>query len=88
MAWNSDAIVWLNDEHKGSVLVGPYGFAWRKASKVFVAVFDEKSSAPVGAYQRFTAWSTIKMFNAADADISVVTRFVRTGLLPASAKTG
>jgi len=88
VAWNSEAIVWLNDEQKGRVIVGPYGFAWWDRSKVILASFGEKAEVPIGAVHRFTAWEGVKSFHTVDATTSVVLRFVRTGLLPASTRTG
>ena len=85
-SWRANAVVWLNDQKRGRVVTGAFGFAWWEGRKVYVAAFLEYSTNPVVAYMDFTDWNDVRVYSTAESPIEEVVRFVKTGLFPAQGK--
>ncbi len=82
VAWRHEAVVWFNDEKRGKVLAGSYGFAWWEDKMVFIGAHAIFQGQPVMAFQQFQTWSEVRSFPILVAPLSAIMRFVRTGLPP------
>lgn len=88
--WRTDAAVWVNDQERGRIVAGSFGFVWWSGRKVFCASFDKYQPSPISAYKDF--WEKFKgtqedrknlrVYDAANVTINAILRFVKSGLYP------
>jgi hypothetical protein len=85
--WSSTAVVWYEDDARGRVLIGTYGFAWWEGRKVFIAPFAKPATdGLVLAYVTFRDWEAVRFYTTSEAPMPTILRFARTGLLPVQGK--
>ena len=79
--WKTSAVVWINDELLGSVIVGSYGFVFWERDGVVFSPFSCKKKAIAAAFMHYNSWADTRKFDESTPR-SAVMRFVRTGLFP------
>ncbi len=80
--WRTEAAVWYRDPTKGLILAGSFGFVWWNTKNAFFAPFNEYKKSPIIGFNKYDAWSSVRIYKLDAVTQTAALRFVRSGLLP------
>jgi hypothetical protein len=80
-SWETNVVVFANDDKKGLVVCGHYGFAWCEKQRWNVAKFEKHEEFLMTGFAQFSDWSSARKIPLSTPMLAIL-RFVRTGLWP------
>jgi hypothetical protein len=80
--WGDNALCYYHDVIRGDIIIGRYGFAWKKLTHWQCAKFSQPQTYLLYAYLSFTKWSEVRPLDPHTTPKASVLALLRTGIWP------